>query len=70
MAFLDINGLLGKLEHLCEKEGSQLLWATKHKLSPQYVSDVLRCKRMPGPGMLKAMGLNKVTLYASRAGHE
>lgn len=69
MAMLDINGLLGILEHLCEQEGSQYQWATRHKLSPQYVSDVLHGRRMPGPGMLKAMGLNKVTLYATKAGH-
>lgn len=68
MGFLDINGLLGKLEHLCEQAGSQYQFATKHKLSPAYVSDVLRCKRMPGPALLKAMELRKVTLYATKPG--
>lgn len=69
MAMFDINGLLGRLEHLCEREGSQYQWATKHKLSPAYVSDVLRCKRMPGPALLTAMGMHKVTLYATKPGH-
>jgi len=68
MAILDVNGLLGRLEHLCEKEGSQYQWATKHKLSPVYVSDVLRCKRAPGPALLEAMGMKKVTLYTTKAG--
>ena len=69
MAVLDINGLLGRLEGMCEQEGSQYQWATKHKLSPAYVSDVLRCKRMPGPGILKAMGVQKITMYATKPGH-
>lgn len=47
----------------CMAQGSQYQWATKHKLSPAYVSDVLAGRRDPGISILKAIGLKKVVVY-------
>ena len=52
-----------RLAQACEDESSQYQWATKHKLSPAYVSDVLRGKRDPGDGILKALKLKKIIRY-------
>lgn len=47
----------------CLREGSQKLWAERHKISPAYVSDVLRGNREPGDSILKALQLRKVVTY-------
>lgn len=56
----DVRRLLGMA---CTAVGSQYQWATKHKLSPPYVSDVLAGRRDPGPSILRAIGLKKITAY-------
>ena len=56
----DVRRLLGMA---CTAAGSQYQWATKHKLSPPYVSDVLVGRRDPGPSILKAIGLKKIVAY-------
>lgn len=38
-------------------------WATKHHISPAYLSDVLRGKRNIGPAILRALGMKAVTYY-------
>jgi len=66
MAMFDIVGVLYRLEVLCEQAGGQSKWATKHGITQSIVSDVLRHRRMPGPSILKAMGMSKVTLYMTK----
>ncbi len=58
-----MGNLPRELEKACLKAGSQYQFATQHKLSPQYVSDVLRGHRKPGPAMLKALGFRRVVSY-------
>jgi len=60
---MKIGQLRCVLAEACEQAGSQYQWATRSKLSPAYVSDVLRGKRDPGEGLLKALGLRKVVSY-------
>ncbi len=55
------------LKGVCHAEGSQYQWATKHKLSPAYVSDVIKGRRLPGPSLLKALKLERVVLYRKEA---
>jgi len=47
---------------VCRVAGSQVVWAGKHGLSPQYVSDVLHGKH-PGSRMLSALGLERVESF-------
>ena len=52
-----------RLRQACEELGSQYQWATKFKLSPAYVSDVVRGSRQPGEAILKALSLERVITY-------
>jgi len=60
---LDHSDVLVMLKQACEEAGSQYQWATKHKLSPSYVSDVLAGCRDLGPSILKSLGLKKLVKY-------
>lgn len=51
------------LKEACEKAGSQHQWALKNKLSPAYVSEVIRGTRAPGDSILKVLNLKKVVMY-------
>lgn len=51
------------LDH-CREFGSQSGWAKAHSVSPAYVSDVLSCRRDPGPKLLRALNL-RVAVTAS-----
>ncbi len=51
------------LAEQCQKEFTQFQWATKHHLSPAYVSDFLNGRREPGKALLKALGFRKVVRY-------
>jgi len=43
--------------------GSESAWAEIHGLSQAYVNYVMRGVAKPGPRILKALGLKKVTSY-------
>jgi hypothetical protein len=60
---MTLDDLLKKLRSECEAAGGQGIWANKHGISAQYVSDVLRCGRKPGPAILKALKLKLVERY-------
>jgi DNA-binding transcriptional regulator YdaS (Cro superfamily) len=47
----------GVLRRACNDAGSQRAWADLHNVSDQYVSDVLKGRRRPGPAILEALGL-------------
>ena len=69
----EVRGMSERVENLAVVEstlhkairdcGTQYQFATKHKLSPQYVSDVLNRRRAPGPSLLKALKIRKVITY-------
>lgn len=58
-----LDQVLDMLREECAQVGSQYQWATKYKLSPAYVSDVLKGRRNPGPSVLKALKLEAITQY-------
>lgn len=53
------------LREECRKAGGQKAWAAAQGISPAYVSDVLHAHRDPGPAILAALGLVKVTRYVN-----
>lgn len=61
------KGVRDLLRARCDDYGSQYQFATKYKLSPQYVCDVIKGRRKPGPSMLKALGLRSRTYYETTA---
>jgi DNA-binding transcriptional regulator YdaS (Cro superfamily) len=55
------NRVLRLLQTACEKAGSQNKWAKQHGITQQYVNQVLNGHRTPGPQILAALGLTRVT---------
>ena len=51
--------VLALLRKRCATAGSQSEWARAHKLSVAYVSDVLKGNRLPGHGIVDALGLER-----------
>lgn len=58
-----MNALRKRILALIETHGSQKNAAAALGMSAQYLSDVLRGRRTPGPKILKALGLTAVTEY-------
>lgn len=58
-----LDQVVDMIREACAQEGSQYQWATRHKLSPQYVTDLLKGRRTPGPAVLKIFKLEAVTQY-------
>ena len=58
-----LDQVIDMIREACAQAGSQYQWATKHKLSPQYVTDLLKGRRTPGPAVLKIFKLEAVTQY-------
>lgn len=51
------------LRQHCARAGTHQAWADAHGLAQGYVSDVLRGRKLPGPGILTALRLRKVVSY-------
>lgn len=63
MERMTLDGVIQLLEQACRKTGSASAFAVQHKVSPAYLSDIIARNRMPGPKVLRALGLRKVVLY-------
>lgn len=63
MRHLTIDQLLAKIEDDVEIQGSQKALAEKLNLSEQYLGDILKRRRAPGPKVLNSYGLRAVTNY-------
>lgn len=59
---ITLDDLLARLREEVAKVGQQA-WAKAHGVSPQYLNDVLKRRRDPGPKILKAMHLRADTRY-------
>jgi L-lactate utilization protein LutB len=57
------DDVIARLVAACDKAGGQSAWAKANEVSQQYVQDVIKRRRSPGPGILKALGLERVTTY-------
>lgn len=60
ITLVDVFGLI---RTACRAAGGQSAWAEANGMSAAYVSDVLNARREPGPRMLAAIGLRKITRY-------
>lgn len=60
---LSMQNLRDMLAEACHNCGGQSMWAEKHGLSAQYVSDVIRGRRDPGKAIADAFGLEPRTMY-------
>lgn len=60
---MDALDVLRCLRVACRDAGGQQAWASRHGLSPAYVSDVLHARRDPGPLILTALGLQRIVRY-------
>lgn len=58
--------VISTISDACAMEGGQKAWAQKHGLSPQYVSDVIAERRLPGKSILAAAGFVKAELYYAK----
>lgn len=61
--YLDSIEVCRRLSAAVKKAGSQKAFAEKHGISTAYLCDVLNARREPGPSVLEAIGLMKVTRY-------
>lgn len=57
---LSRDEVIGMLRAQIEKAGSLREWARRAKLSPAYISDIMRGRRDPGPPILAALKVQKV----------
>ena len=64
---MNTESVLEMLRKACAEHGSIRAWARENKLSPMYVSDVLRGKRDPGPGLCAALGLERQLVVERKA---
>ena len=55
--------VFGAIRTACRAAGSQSAWAVSIGITPQYLSDVLNCRRDPGKAILSALGLRRVVAY-------
>lgn len=59
--WLDIIGVQKRLRRAVK--GNATAWAKAHDISPAYVHDVLKGRRLPGDKITKALGLDKALLW-------
>lgn len=62
---MTVDDVVKRLAGAVEKAGSQIRFAKANQLSPAYTNDVLRGRKEPGQGILKALGLKKVVTYVT-----
>lgn len=67
---MDREEVLALLRERMDRDGGVATWARRHAVSEQYARDVATGRRPPGPGILKALGLQKdATTYSEVAAH-
>ncbi len=51
--------VIRQLKQAAKREGSQVALATAAEVSPQFLSDVLKTRRMPSDSLLAYLGLER-----------
>lgn len=67
---IDQPALLALLRAEVQASGGQAGFARRADVSQAYVADLLAGKRSPGPKILRAMGLERVTMYRPVSGED
>jgi hypothetical protein len=65
--WMDWNGVIRLLRRQTAAMGGASQWAAVNGISYEYVRLVLAFKRVPGPAITKAMGLEKALMWRARA---
>lgn len=60
---MDIDEFRHHFAAACELAGGRSKWGKANGVTPSTVTDILSGRRDPGPAVLKALGLEKVTIY-------
>lgn len=60
---MNVDEVRELLRRECEQAGTLAAWARRHDIAPQYVSDVINGRRLPGKRILDVLNLRKVTYY-------
>lgn len=60
---LDHDQLISLLKQRVRKCGSQKTFALTHGISQQYLTDLLKRRRMPGQKILQVLGYEPVVMY-------
>jgi DNA-binding transcriptional regulator YdaS (Cro superfamily) len=60
---MDEDDVVGLLLNRIEKSGSQKAWADMHGVSAPYVSAVITGRAPPAGKILRALGVERVTMY-------
>jgi len=60
---LNHDQLLSLLKQCVRDAGSQKTFAIQHGISQQYLTDVLKKRRMPGAKILQVLGYESVIVY-------
>lgn len=60
------HDIMERLRAAITAAGSQRSFADQHKISLQYVNDVLRGRREPGQKILDALGIERVVNYREK----
>lgn len=61
--WLDIDGVVKRLQKSINAAGGQRAWGRKHGISPSYINKVLYGHKVPGDKITKALGLEGALLW-------
>jgi transcriptional regulator with XRE-family HTH domain len=64
---MDEQAFAEYLDFLVQTKGSQTSAAQAWGVSKQYLSDILQGRRLPGPKLLKALGVRREVVYTEEA---
>jgi hypothetical protein len=67
---MSLDQFRAALSAACQEAGGNSAWATRHGVTPSYVSQTLAMHRTPGPKLLDAMRWRKVVTYEPVAAGE
>jgi hypothetical protein len=65
--WMNVNGVIRLLRRQTAALGGASQWAAVNGISYEYVRLVLASKRIPGPAITNAMGLEKALMWRARA---
>ncbi|MBS7810519.1 helix-turn-helix domain-containing protein [Roseococcus pinisoli] len=64
LKLLGLEQVYALIKSACAAAGGQKAWARHYGLAPSSITEVLHGRRDPGPGLLRALGLQHVPRYA------
>lgn len=65
--WLDIDGVMRRLQKSVNAAGGQREWGRKHGISPSYINKVLKGHKIPRDKITRALGLEAALLWRTPA---